>query len=34
MGFVCYYGHVQNTSNLGENVFKSHTLGAIVEVRN
>ena len=25
MGFMCYYGHVQNTSNLGEgnNLFKS-----------
>ena len=23
MGFMCYYGHVQNTSNLGEgNVYK------------
>ena len=33
MGFISYYGHVQNTSNLGDNIFKSHTLGALVEVR-
>jgi len=33
MGFMCYYGHVQNTSNLGEgNVYKSYFLGSIVEV--
>jgi len=33
MGFMCYYGHVQNTSNLGEgNVYKSYFLGAIVEI--
>ena len=33
MGFISYYGHVQNTSNLGENIFKSHLFGALVEVR-
>ena len=33
MGFMCYYGHVQNTSNLGEgNVYKSYFLGALVEL--
>ena len=33
MGFMCYYGHVQNTSNLGEgNVYKSYFLGALVEI--
>jgi hypothetical protein len=32
MGFICYYGHVQNTSNLGENIFTSNFLGALVEV--
>ena len=30
---MCYYGHVQNTSNLGEgNVYKSYFLGALVEL--
>jgi len=33
MGFMCYYGHVQNTSNLGEgNIYKSYFLGALVEI--
>ena len=32
MGFICYYGHVQNTSNLGDNIFTSNFLGALVEV--
>ena len=32
MGFICYYGHVQNTSNLGQNIFTSNFLGALVEV--
>jgi hypothetical protein len=32
MGFMCYYGHVQNTSNLGDNPYMSYFLGALVEV--
>ena len=34
MGFICYYGHVLNTSNLGDNIFTSNFLGALVEVSN
>ena len=32
MGFVSYYGHVQNTSHLGSSITTSHVLGACVEV--
>ncbi|XP_042216266.1 organic cation transporter protein-like [Homarus americanus] len=29
---MCFYGHCQNTANLGRNVFMSYLLGAVVEV--
>ena len=32
MAFISYYGHVQNTSHLGKNIFISHLFGALVEV--
>lgn len=32
MSYVAYYGHVQNTSHLGESITTSHLLGALVEV--
>jgi len=33
MGFMCYYGHVQNTRNLGNgNEYKSYFLGALAEI--
>ena len=31
-GFLCYYGHVQNTSNLGDNQYTCFFFGALVEV--
>jgi hypothetical protein len=32
-GFLCYYGMVQNTSNMGQgNVYMSYFLGALVEI--
>lgn len=32
MGYMCYYGHVQNTSNLGDNHYMNYFLGALVEI--
>ena len=32
MSYLAYYGHVQNTSHLGESITTSHLLGALVEV--
>ena len=32
VGFMCYYGHVENTSNLGEDVVQSFFFGAAVEI--
>ena len=32
MSYVAYYGHVQNTSHLGDSITTSHLLGALVEV--
>jgi len=33
MGFMCYYGMVQNTSNIGgDNIYMSYFLGALSEV--
>ncbi|CAL4082215.1 unnamed protein product, partial [Meganyctiphanes norvegica] len=29
---LCFYGHCQNTSNLGSDVFSSYFMGALVEV--
>lgn len=29
---MCYYGHCQNTANLGSNLFLSYLLGAVVEI--
>ena len=32
-GFLCYYGMVQNTSNMGQgNVYMSYFLGALSEI--
>ena len=31
--FISYYGHVQNTSHLGRNIFISHLFGSLVEVK-
>ena len=32
IGCMCYYGHCQNTANLGTNIFSSYLLGATVEI--
>ena len=31
-GCMCYYGHSQNTSNLGDNVLRSFFLASAVEI--
>lgn len=33
MSYLAYYGHVQNTSHLGQSITTSHLLGALVEVK-
>ncbi|TRY78354.1 hypothetical protein TCAL_01737 [Tigriopus californicus] len=32
VGFMCYYGHVENTSNLGGDGFTKYVYGAVVEI--
>lgn len=32
VGFMCYYGHVENTSNLGGDGFTKYVYGALVEI--
>ncbi len=29
---MCYYGHVENTSNLGHDLYMSFVFGALVEI--
>ena len=31
-GFMCYYGYVENTSNLGSDGFSKYVYGALVEI--
>ncbi|KAL7637532.1 UNVERIFIED_CONTAM: hypothetical protein RMT77_012260 [Armadillidium vulgare] len=32
IGCLCYYGHCQNTSNIGSDIFKNFILGATLEI--
>jgi len=32
IAYICYYGHTQNTSNLGKNILINYMLGALVEI--
>lgn len=32
IGCMCFYGHCQNTANLGSDIFMSYLLGATIEI--